>query len=60
MPLTGKQYNLDNRTLYAKLKVSLIGSAGYAWIKRYEHAANVCTTSQAWVDHYNGSGELNK
>ena len=34
MPLTGQEYNLDNRTLYANLKDFLIGSAGYAWIER--------------------------
>ena len=60
MPLNGQEYNLDNHTLYAKLKAFLIGSAGYAWIKRYDHAANGHTVFQAWVDHYNGEGELNK
>ena len=57
---TGQEYNLDNRTLYAKLKAFLIGSVGYAWIERYDHAANGLTAFQAWVDHYNGERELNK
>ena len=30
MPLTRQEYNIDNHTLYAKLKSFLIGSAGYA------------------------------
>ena len=33
MPLTGQEYNLDHRTLYAKLKAFLVGSTGYAWIE---------------------------
>ena len=60
MTLPGQEYNLDNRTLYAKLKAFLIGSAGYAWIEKYNHTANERTDFQAWVDHYNGAGELNK
>ena len=51
MPLTRQKYNLDNHTLYEKLKAFLIGSAGYEWIKRYDHAANGRTSFQAWVDH---------
>ena len=46
--------------LYAKLKAFFIGSAGYAWIKRYDHEANVSSAFQAWLDHYNRTGELNK
>ena len=60
MKLTGQEYNLDHRTLYVKLKAFLIRSAGYTWIKRYNNAANGCTAFQAWVEHYNGAGELNK
>ena len=56
IPLTGKEYNLDNCTLYAKLKAFFTGSAGYAWIKPYDHAANGRTSFQAWVDYYNGAG----
>ena len=51
MPLTGQEYNLDNRKFYAKLKSFIIGSARYAWIKRYGHAANGRTAFQVWVDH---------
>ena len=51
MPLTGQEYNLDHCTLYAKLKAFLVGSVGYAWIERYDHAANGLTAFQAWVDH---------
>ena len=42
------------------LKSFLIGSAGYAWIERYDHAVNGRSDFQAWVEHYNGAGELNK
>ena len=60
MPLIRQEYSLDNRTLYSKLKAFLIGSAGYAWIERSNHAANGRTSFQAWVDHYNGAGEFKK
>ena len=43
-----------------KLKAFLIGSAAYAWIKQYDHSDNGRAAFQAWVDHYNGAGELNK
>ena len=56
MPLIRQEYNLDSRTLNAELKAFLIGSAGYAWIKRYDHAANGRAVFQAWFDHYNGAG----
>ena len=35
MPFICQEYNIDSCTLYAKLKAFLIGSAGYARIKRY-------------------------
>ena len=60
MPLIGQEYNLDSHTLYAKLKAFLIGSAGYAWIERFDHAANRNAAFQAWVDHYNWAEKLNK
>ena len=60
MPLIGQEYNLDIHTLYAKIKAFLIGSAGYAWIERYDHAVNGWAAFQSWVDHYNGAGELKK
>ena len=60
MPLIRQEYNLDNGTLYVKLKAFLIGSAGYTWIKQYDNKDNGRTAFQAWVNHNNGAGELNK
>ena len=60
MPLIGQEYNLDSRIHYADLKAFLIGSAGYTCIERYDHAAHRRAAFQAWFDHYNGAGELNK
>ena len=60
MPLIGQEYSLDSCTIYLKLKYFLIGSAGYAWIERYNHTANGREACQTWVDHYNEAGELNK
>ena len=56
MPLTGQEYNLDNCTLYAKLKTFFIGSAGYVSIERCNHADNGRTAFQAWVDHNKRAG----
>ena len=60
MLLKGQEYNLDHHTLYAKLKAFLIEIIGFAWIKRYDNAYNGRIAFQAWVDHYNRAGELNK
>ena len=55
MPLTGQEYNLDNRTLFEKLKAFLIRSTGCAWTEKYGHGANERTYFQAWDDHKNGA-----
>ena len=55
IPLTGQEYNLDNRTLFAKLKAFLIRSTGCAWTEQYGHGANGRTYFQAWDDHKNGA-----
>ena len=60
MPLTGQEYNLENHTLYAKLKAFLIVDAGYACIERYDYKSNGRIVLQAWVNHYNREIELNK
>ena len=60
MSWTGQEYHLYHRPPYAKLRAFLIGSAVYAWIKQYNHAANERRDFQAWVDYYNEEEKLNK
>ena len=60
MPITGPNFDSDNRTVYWKLKAFLVSTAGYAWIERYDKTENGRQAFKAWVDHYNGTGELSK
>ena len=60
MPITGPEFDSDNRTVYRKLKAFLVSTAGYAWIKRYDKMKNGQQAFKAWVDHYNGTGEFSK
>ena len=60
MPITGPEFDSDNRTVYRNLKAFLVSTAGYAWIERYDKTENGRQSFKAWADHYNGTGELNK
>ena len=60
IPLTGQEYNVDNATVYCKLKAFLIDGPGWAWIEPYDSTENGCAAFIAWCDHYNGQGELSK
>ena len=60
MPITGPDFDSENRTVYRKLKAFLVSTAGYAWIKRFNKTENGRQAFKAWVDHYNGTGELSK
>ena len=59
MPITGPDFDLDNRTFYQKLKAILVSTAGYACIKRYDKTENGRQDFKAWVDHYNGTAKSN-
>jgi hypothetical protein len=59
-PLTGSSFELDNQTVYRKLKAFLIDSPGWAWIEPHDNAENGRGAYLAWVAHYNGEGELSK
>ena len=60
LKLTGPSFELDNRTVYRKLKAFLIDTPGWAWIEPYDLAEDGRAAFQAWVTHYNGQGELSK
>ena len=36
MPITGPDFDLNNRTVYRKLKAFLVSTEGYSWIERYD------------------------
>ena len=60
IPLTGEEYDVDNVTVYHKLKAFLIDGPGWAWIEPYDSTKNGHATFIAWCNHYNGQGELSK
>jgi hypothetical protein len=59
-PLTGSSFELDNQAVFRKLKVFLIDSPGWAWIKPHDASKNGRAAYMAWTAHYNGEGELSK
>jgi hypothetical protein len=59
-PLTGNSFELDNQSVYRKLKAFLIDSPGWAWIEPHDTAEDGRAAYKAWIDHYNGEGELSK
>jgi hypothetical protein len=58
--LTGESFQLDNQTVYRKLKAFLIDSPGWAWIEPHNLAEDGRAAYTAWTTHYNGEGELSK
>ena len=40
MPITGPDFDLDNHTVYRKLKAFLVSTAIYAWIERFNKTDN--------------------
>ena len=60
MPITGPEFDSENRTVYRKFKDFLVSTAGYAWIERYDKTENGRQAFKAWADHYNSTGDLSK
>jgi hypothetical protein len=59
-PLTGGSFELDNQTVYHKLKAFLIDSPGWAWMEPHDMEENGKAAYIAWMEHYNGKGKLSK
>lgn len=59
-PLAGASFELDNQSVYRKLKAFLIDSPGWAWIEPHDTAEDGRAAYLAWTAHYNGEGELSK
>ena len=60
LPLTGEAFNEDNMEVYRMLKSFLVNTAGWTWIEPFDATENGRGAILAWVDHYNGQGELSK
>jgi hypothetical protein len=60
LPLTGKAYSMDNKSVYCLLKSFLTNTSGWTWIEPYDTMENRCRAFLAWMSHYNGQGELLK
>jgi hypothetical protein len=60
LPLTGKAYSMDNKSVYHLLKSFLINMSGWTWIELYDTMENGRRAFLAWTSHYNGQGELSK
>jgi hypothetical protein len=60
LPLTGKAYSMDNKSVYRLLKSFLVNTSGWTWIEPYDTMENGCKAFLAWTSHYNGQGELSK
>jgi hypothetical protein len=59
-PLTEASFQLNNQTVYRKLKAFFIDLSGWAWIEPHNTAENGRSGYMAWKVHYNGKGELSK
>jgi hypothetical protein len=60
LPLTGKAYSTDNKSVYRLLKSFLVNTSGWTWIELYDTMENGGGAFLAWTSHYNGQGELLK
>jgi hypothetical protein len=60
LPLTGKAYSTDNKSVYRLLKSFLVNTSGWTWIEPYDTMENGHGAFLAWTSHYNGQGELSK
>jgi hypothetical protein len=60
MPLTGENFKRDTKLIYSMLKAACVKTDAWTWIQDHDKSAN---GRQAWlslVQHYDGTGELNK
>jgi hypothetical protein len=60
MPLTGENFKRDTKLVYSMLKAACVKTDAWTWIQDHDKSAN---GRQAWlslVQHYDGTGELNK
>jgi hypothetical protein len=58
IPLNRNAYNLDNTSVFRKLKAFLVETPGYTWIESFN--ASEDGRAALWTTHYNGQGKLSK
>ena len=60
MPLTGENFKRDNKLVYNMLKAACVKTDAWTWIQDYDKSASGRRAWLALVNHYDGTGELNK
>ena len=60
LPLVRLRFDEDNHLVFHKLKAFLIDTAGWAWIEPLNASEDGRGAFWAWLDHYNGRGEMSK
>jgi hypothetical protein len=60
IPLNGNAYNLDNASVFRKLKAFLVETPGYTWIESFNASEDGRAAFLAWTTHYKGQGKLSK
>jgi hypothetical protein len=60
LPLTGKAYSMDNKSVYHLLKSFLVNTSAWTWIEPYIVTENGHGAFLTWANHYDGQGELSK
>jgi hypothetical protein len=60
LPLAGKAYSTDNKSVYHLLKSFLVNTSGWTWIELYDTMEYGHRGFPAWTSHYSGQGELSK
>jgi hypothetical protein len=60
IPLNGNGYNLDNASVFQKLKAFLVETPGYTWIESFNASEDGRAAFLACTTHYNGQGKLSK
>ena len=60
MPMAGENYRRDNKLVYGMLKAACVKSDAWTWIQDYDRTSDGRGAWQALINHYDGTGELNK
>eukprot|EP00957_Ditylum_brightwellii_P103227 7867900-Ditylum_brightwellii.AAC.1 len=58
--LARSAYEIDNATVFCKLKLFLIDGPGWAYIESFDVSENGQAAFASWTDQYNGQGKLSK
>lgn len=59
-PLHGPYFEIDNSTVWNKLKAWTLETAGWEWIRGLDTVQNGREAWEALTEHYNGSGHISR